>query len=58
MKGVYKMGFYTDTCSEDEILGTDIFKRTFESACKRGENEDDAYTEAYSASMQYLDKDR
>ena len=49
------MSSYTDTCSEDEILETDVFRKTFESACKRGENEDDAYTEAYDASMRYLD---
>ena len=47
---------YTDVCAEDEIIRTDVFKKTFDSACKRGENEDVAYTEAYSASLQYLDR--
>lgn len=47
---------YTDTCCEEEILTSEMFDRVYRKCRKRGMSEDDAYTEAYSYALRYLDE--
>lgn len=55
VKSVYEPT-YTDTCSEEEIIETNVFQYTYRNCLARGMSEDDSYAEAYAASMQYLDE--